>query len=88
MAHFPGTKKPAIEYPCDWLYKIFGRDQDAMRRAVARMVAGRRHALKPSRSSRNDRYHCMNLELLVLSDDDRLGVYEALNAQEEILLVL
>jgi len=88
MARFPGTKKPDIEYPCTWLFKIFGRDREAMQRAVARMISGRRHALTPSRSSRNNRYHCMNLELLVQSDEDRLGAYEALNAQDDILLVL
>ncbi|HON37198.1 MAG: YbeD family protein [Desulfomonilia bacterium] len=88
MAYFLYTKSPRIEYPCTWVYKLFGKSQDAIRGAVALIAAGRHYTLKPSRSSRNNRYHCMNLELRVMSDEDRRGLSDALGAHEEILLVL
>lgn len=88
MARFLRAKKPDIRYPCIWLYKIFGNDRESMREAVGLLFPERSYALEPSHSSRNNRYHCMNLEFTVKSDDDRLGIYEALNAHPDILLVL
>jgi putative lipoic acid-binding regulatory protein len=88
MARFLRARKPDIRYPGTWLYKIFGKDRNSMREAVDHLVTGRSYALEPSHSSRNNRYHCMNLELTVESDEDRLGIYEALNAHPDILLVL
>ncbi len=88
MARFLRTDRPHIEYPCTWVYKLFGKSQDAIRRAVALIAAGRDYTLEPSRSSRYNRYHCMNLELRVLSDEDRRGLSDALGTHEDILLVL
>lgn len=82
------TKRPYIEYPCTWTYKLFGRDRDAIRCAVGQIAAGRQYTMELSRSSRNERYHCMNLDLRVLSDEDRCGLSDALGAHADILLVL
>lgn len=80
--------KPEIKYPCLWEYKIFGKDQDRMRRAVEGMLVGGGYELSLSRSSSHKKYFSMNLVIEVLNDEDRQEIYKALNAHEDIILVL
>jgi putative lipoic acid-binding regulatory protein len=88
MKVLTGNMKPDIEYPCTWVFKLFVKDRDMLGEALPGIIPGREYTLTPSRSSRHKRYHCMNLELTVLSDGDRLSVYEGLNSHASILLVL
>jgi len=80
--------RPDIKYPCRWEYKIFGRDQERMHRAVEGILVRGGYELSLSNSSRHKKYHCMNLVIEVLNDEDRQEIYKALNVHEDILLVL
>lgn len=82
----PIKDKPDIEYPCQWIFKVFGTDEGMLREDIAGIMPGSSYELTLSRSS--SRYLCMNLTLTVVSDLDRTAVYEALKAHERILLVL
>jgi len=84
----PIDGKLQIEYPCTWIYKIFGTDQAQMREAVTRLIPGDDYTLSPSHSSRTGKYHCMNLEITVMCEEDRTGIYEALQGHAAIVLVL
>ncbi|HNY65579.1 MAG TPA: DUF493 domain-containing protein [Deltaproteobacteria bacterium] len=88
MKQLPGNRKPEIEYPCAWTYKLFGTDEAELREAVARIMPMDGYDLSLSRSSRHGKYLCMNLTLTVVSEEDRTSVYEALHAHDSILLVL
>jgi len=88
MKRNPMSEKARIEYPCRWVYKIFGKDQEVLRTAIAAIMPCGEYALSLSNSSRNNHYCCMNLELTVMSDEDRLEIYGALNANPDILIVL
>lgn len=88
MKHLPLNKQPNIDYPCRWVFKLFGKDMDLLREAVGRIMPAESYSLTLSRSSRHDKYHCMNLELTVVSDEDRHSIYEALTSHPDILLVL
>lgn len=80
--------KAAIEYPCRWIYKIFGTDQARLRDAVMQLIPGDEYTLSPSHSSTTGKYHCMNLEITVMCEEDREGIYEALREHHTIVLVL
>jgi putative lipoic acid-binding regulatory protein len=45
--------KPDIKYPCRWVYKLFGADQNRMREAVAQAMAGADYTLTLSHSSKH-----------------------------------
>jgi uncharacterized protein len=80
--------KPEIVYPCRWIYKLFGTDQDKMRDAVAETLGKTEYTLVLSRSSRHRKYHCMNLSVLVKSEDNRTQIYEALMTHKDFVLIL
>jgi len=81
-------EKLQLEYPCKWLYKIIGRDEKAMRRAVAEIVPSRSHTIVNSNTSSNGKYQSMNLSLTVESDNDRTGIFQSLKSHHAIKMVL
>lgn len=80
--------KPVIKYPCRWVYKLFGTDQDRMREAVVQSMAGADYMLTPSRSSKYEKYHCMNLDIQVLSEEYRIEKFLALSSHQAFVLIL
>jgi len=77
-----------LEYPCKWIFKIFGTDQTIMKDAVSKIIPDEDYSLTPSRSSSKKKYHCMNLELTVTSDENRTDIYNILSNHDDILIVL
>ena len=81
-------RKVQLEYPCPWVYKIIGPDEDEMQRAVAEIIRDRAYKVSHSRSSASANYHCMNVELSVESESHRTALYEALKAHPAVKVVL
>jgi uncharacterized protein len=81
-------KKLQLEYPCAWVYKIIGPDEDEMRQAVAEIIRDRAYKITHSRSSEKSKYHSLNVELTVESESHRTALYDALKAHRTIKMVL
>jgi uncharacterized protein len=81
-------QKLQLEYPCAWIYKIIGVDQDAMKAAVLEIIQDRACSINLSRSSENAKYQCLNVEVTVESESHRQTIYESLNSHRAIKIVL
>jgi putative lipoic acid-binding regulatory protein len=81
-------RKVQLEYPCPWVYKIIGPNENEMRSAVAEIICDRSYKISHSRSSEKSKYHCLNVELSVESDSHRMALYEALKTNPAIKVVL
>lgn len=77
-----------IDYPCRWTYKVIGSDEGQMRSAVSEIVGERHYTLNLSRSSINGKYHSLNLQMNMESDESRVEIYEALRKHQAIQFVL
>lgn len=80
--------KPDLPYPCRWTYKIIGEDEEALRSAAAEIVQSRQHSVSLSRRSAHRNYCCLNVEVVVHDDEDRVTIYEALKRHPAVTLVL
>lgn len=80
--------KPVISYPCPWVYKVIGRDPGLLREVAAEVLSGRTYSAIPSRSSKNGAYHCLNVEMTVENEPDRLGFYEKLRQHPAVIMVM
>ena len=80
--------KLQMEYPCAWVYKIIGVDQNEMKCAVAEIIQDRHYEISLSHHSKTDKYTCLNVELTVESECHRTTLYESLKAHRAIKLVL
>ena len=77
-----------LEYPCPWIYKIIGTDQEAMRRAVHEIITDRSCSITLSHSSETAKYHCLNVEVTVESESHRQVIYESLRSHRAIKIIL
>ncbi|MGD0279416.1 MAG: DUF493 domain-containing protein [Smithella sp.] len=77
-----------LKYPCAWVYKIIGVDQNDMKSAVLEIIQDRACLITLSRSSETSKYHCFNVETIVESESHRKMIYEALKAHRAIKMVL
>lgn len=77
-----------LKYPCVWIYKIIGVDQNEMRSAVFEIIQDRAYSIFLSRSSENNKYHCLDVEVTVESESHRQSIYESLKSHRAIKIVL
>jgi hypothetical protein len=82
------SRKPEIDYPCSWGYKVIGTSVSLLRSAIAEVIQERPHTVTPSHSSISGKYHCLNVELVVPSEECRLEIYEALRKHPAVKIVL
>jgi putative lipoic acid-binding regulatory protein len=80
-------RKPEIFYPCPWNYRIIGSDELQMRAAVREIVGQVAYTLELSNQSRGGKYRSLDLELVVVDEAQRLGLFDALRKRAEIRFV-
>jgi len=81
-------EKLELEYPTSWKYKLIGHEKEAIQKAISDVILEREHSLSHSNNSKTGKYVSMNLELVVMNEDERNFIYEALKAHQHIKMVL
>ena len=82
------NRKPVLEYPCRWLYKVIGDDQEGLRRAATEIIGSQLCTISLSNSSRTGKYHCLDIDVEVMNETDRNTIYQALKNHPQVKLVL
>jgi putative lipoic acid-binding regulatory protein len=85
---FDGRRKPQIDYPCSWEYRVIGSDEFALRQAVAEVMADLEYEVSFSHFSRTGKYCSLSVELTVTDEGQRRSLFAALKKHGDILLVL
>lgn len=89
-------QKPVVTYPTPWGYKVVGPDEEAMRAAVKETLddcltpesGDRPYEVGHSRTSSGGKYVSLSLNLTVLDEAERDGIFHALKQRPEIILVI
>lgn len=82
------SKKPNIEYPCDWHYKIIGVDLDEMIKAIELIAHGMDYKISSSNVSSKGNYFSLNLTVFVTTEVMRDIIFAKLKANDFIKMVL
>jgi putative lipoic acid-binding regulatory protein len=80
-------KRPEINYPCEWSYKVIGNNIDRMLEAIESAVSGLNYDVTPSNISKNGNYYSLNLSLIVPNEVVRDLIYQKLDSSESIKIV-
>ncbi len=88
MIQKDSTCKAIIDYPCLWLYKVIGADQEKLQQALLEIAGGDMCDISLSNTSRTGKYHCLNFEVTVQSEEERNSIYLALKAHPQVKIVL
>ena len=81
------NKRPEIEYPCEWSYKIIGNNLEKMLEAIENAVSGLTYDVTPSNISKNGNYYSLNLSLIVPNEVVRDIIYQKLDTSDSIKIV-
>jgi len=82
------TGELELDYPASWVYKIIGADEELLRRAVLEVIEDEEVSLEVSKRSSGGKYVSLNVTVVVVSDEHRVGLYEALRKSEHVRIVL
>ncbi len=81
-------KRPEIEYPCTWVYKVIGQDCTILKEIIVSTCAPQDVEITHSNSSSGGKYHSLNAELTVNDEATRLGIYNTLKNSSGVKFVL
>jgi hypothetical protein len=81
-------KKPKIEYPCDWHYKVIGTDVDEMIKVIDQIAEGMDYKISSSNISSKGNYFSINLTVFVISEVIRDIIFAKLKENEFVKMVL
>lgn len=81
-------RRPDIEYPTSWRYKIIGSDVDEMLSAVAESIKGLDYEVSPSNVSKNEKYFSLNISVVVPSEVVRYVIFQNLAKHPAIKIVI
>ncbi len=76
-----------LEYPCQWSYKIIGCDKEEMQKAVFDIFE-REYEVIPSKSSLSGKYHSLEINTKVQSEEERYRLFFKLKDHKSIRFVL
>lgn len=82
------SKRPEIKYPCEWEYKVIGKNVDKLIKAIEKASQNLDYEITPSNISRNENYFSLNLKITVQSETVRNLVYQKLNDDANVIIVL
>ena len=82
------SKKPNIQYPCNWDYKVIGTDVDEMIKVIEATVEGMEFNISSSNVSSKGKYFSLNLKVFVTSEKIRDIIFTKLEASEFVKMVL
>jgi putative lipoic acid-binding regulatory protein len=87
MTTFCQTRKPDIDYPCQWEFRLIGTDKEQICRAVSEIIC-HEHQLAPANSSKGGKYHSMCLQLVVENEESRNSYFRRLRQHPAIKMVI
>jgi len=82
------SKRPIIEYPTKWDYKVIGEDIDKLLKAIEETVTGLEYEVTPSNISKGGKYFSLNLTVVVLSEVMRNRVFRDLDDHPNVKIVI
>jgi uncharacterized protein len=85
---FPCNRKPEITYPCAWVYKVIGKDPDAIKDAIQAACSTTPVQISPSHSSSQGTYWSFSAELIVDDEQMRLAIHSSLAHNPAVKFVL
>ena len=85
---FDEGKRPEIEYPCEWAYKIIGTNIEKILEAIEIAVSDMKYNITPSNISKKGKYFSLNLLVTVPNETIRDIIYQKLNSSDPIKIVI
>lgn len=81
-------RKPEIEYPCDWQYKVISKSADAAVKAAEEAAEGFEYDITSSKVSSKGKYVSINLTVRVENEIERNLIFGKLEKDDDVVMIL
>lgn len=86
--NFCEQRKPEIDYPCTWEYKVIGTDEEKLRAAIYAACTPAVASITTSNVSSKGTYVSLNATLVVKNEEMRLGIFGHLKGSPDVKIVI
>jgi len=80
--------KPAVDYPCDWQFKVIGENVSLIQQAIREILDKKEYDLQASNISLKGKYKSLSLVVNVASQNERDTIFKNLSESNHIKMVL
>ena len=81
-------KKPEIQYPTEWGFKLIGRNKDALLSCIKEAMGKKEHLCSIGNASRNGRFHSYNASCVVESKEERDKLFKYFRDHDSVSMVI
>ena len=81
-------EKPNIDYPCEWGYKLIGRDKIKLQECIKEIMCDKKHSTKEGNISKNGKFVSYNARCIVESENDRNHIFKSFESHKDIDMVI
>ena len=81
-------RKPEINYPCTWEYKVIGEDQEAITGVIVEACAPVKPVITLSNISSSGKYYSLNATLMVENEETRLEIFVNIQKSSAVKMVI
>ncbi len=76
-----------IDYPCEWIYKVIGRDRESVHNAIVSIIQDNEFRINISNTSKTGKYLSFDVTVMVSDEVYRNKIYQALKGHDDIKFV-
>lgn len=80
-------EKQKIQYPCVWHYRIIGTSKEELHLSALELI-NKEFIYTPAKESSKGKYHSINIEVVVNSQEERDMIFANLQQDSRIKFVL
>ncbi len=86
--NFIEQRKPDIDYPCIWEYKVIGTDEQKLRAVLHAACTPAVPSISLSNVSSKGTYYSLNATLTVEDEEMRLRIFNYLKSSPDVKIVI
>ncbi len=86
--NFIDQKKPDIDYPCIWEYKVIGTDEETLKAVILAACTPAVPSITLSNVSSKGTYYSLNATLTVENEEMRLRIFKHLKNSPDVKIVI
>ncbi|MCG6929989.1 MAG: DUF493 domain-containing protein [Desulfofustis sp.] len=86
--NFCTQRKPDIDYPCAWEYKVIGKDEEKLKAALLSACLPAVPSITLSNISSKGTYFSFNASLVVKDEEMRLQIFYRLQNSPDVKIVI
>ncbi len=81
-------KRPNIEYPTSWGFKLIGKDKDKLLACIKEAMGSKEHLCSLGNASRTGKFHSYNASCSVETEDERNRIFKYFSDHSDVDMVI